>query len=292
MSEESSAGGAEQPIVGPDFLSGDESEPGGMSARQEPSQPEAGPSEQPPAETAPFPPPQPAPQQGAYLTGQSAQVPIREPQEQPLPFVGQQSPAQAASSAEQPVQQPAFQQYPYQQPVPPFPYAPPQPVPGQQLPAPVPQQYPYQPAPYRPVPYTSYQPGACIVQAPTGALSWFLGLIALIGFPFFNLLITGIVMIVVGSNQRRPGGTPGRFASQAMYWGIAVASISAALLVLFYAVGLTTMAESPGDAAALNSGVMLDILFWALLTVVHLLVCVVQGIRANSAASRAGSVWS
>ena len=96
----------------------------------------------------------------------------------------------------------------------------------------------------------------------------------------------------VGSNQRRPGGTPGRFASQAMYWGIAVASISAALLVLFYAVGLTTMAESPGDAAALNSGVMLDILFWALLTVVHLLVCVVQGIRANSAASRAGSVWS
>lgn len=276
MSEQSSTGGAEQPIVGPDFLSWDESEPGGMPAQQEPSQPEAGPPEQPPAETPSFPPPQPA------------QAPTREPQEQPLPSVGQWSPAQAASSAAQPV----AQQYPYQQPVPPFPYAPPQPVPGQQLPLPVAQQYPYQPAPHRPGPYTSYQPGAYIVQTPTGALSWFLGLIALIGFPFFNLIITGVVMIVVGSHQRRSGGTPGRFASQAMCWGIAVASISAVLLVLLYAVGLTTMTESSADAAALNSGFSLTALFWVLLTVVHLLVCVVQGIRASTAASRAGSVWS
>ncbi|MFC2641988.1 MAG: hypothetical protein ACFN04_10610 [Propionibacterium acidifaciens] len=250
MSEQSSTGGAEQPIVGPDFLSWDESGPGGMPAQQEPSQPEAGPPEQPPAETPSFPPPQPA------------QAPTREPQEQPLPSVGQWSPAQAASSAAQPVQQP------------------------------VAQQYPYQPAPHRPGPYTSYQPGAYIVQTPTGALSWFLGLIALIGFPFFNLIITGVVMIVVGSHQRRSGGTPGRFASQAMCWGIAVASISAVLLVLLYAVGLTTMTESSADAAALNSGFSLTALFWVLLTVVHLLVCVVQGIRASTAASRAGSVWS
>ena len=217
----------------------------------------------------------------------------------PQPVPGQQQPYQqpAPGQAQQPVpsgyQQPApTQAQPYQQPVPPFPYAPPQPVPGQQLPLPVAQQYPYQPAPHRPGPYTSYQPGAYIVQTPTGALSWFLGLIALIGFPFFNLIITGVVMIVVGSHQRRSGGTPGRFASQAMCWGIAVASISAVLLVLLYAVGLTTMTESSADAAALNSGFSLTALFWVLLTVVHLLVCVVQGIRASTAASRAGSVWS
>ncbi|WP_316670044.1 hypothetical protein [uncultured Propionibacterium sp.] len=123
--------------------------------------------------------------------------------------------------------------------------------------------------------------------APAGALTWFLGMIAFIGLPFVNLIITGVVMIAVGVGQRRMGGPAGRSAAGAMRWGIGVATTSAALLVGFFGV-LSAASSAPG---LLKGFFPLGsfLVAWVLLTLVHLIVCIVQGVRASGSGAVAGA---
>lgn len=134
------------------------------------------------------------------------------------------------------------------------------------------------------VPYPSAYPGApyLAVQDPATvncAIPWFLGLIALIPLPFFGSFAGGLTQVISGLTWKVEGAERGRTqARQAASWGLTYLLCTVVLTVAHFWVLFVYTREGPSKAFF---PVGIPLLLLALLTLLHLVLCVVGGIRAN-----------
>lgn len=117
------------------------------------------------------------------------------------------------------------------------------------------------------------------VRAPSGAEAWSMGLLALLVFvPGFNVLFAAVAMMVVGlwnkKDLREPARTNRRRAAS---WGLTLLLVELALVAIQIAV--FTIVLRYQDSAPFNPwGAPLMVAL--AMSVVHVLVCSVQAVRA------------
>ena len=130
------------------------------------------------------------------------------------------------------------------------------------------------------VPVPIMAPVPVKVRAPSGAEAWGAGLFGLLVFlPGFNVLLAAIAMIVIGlwnkKDLREPARTNRRLAAS---WGLTLLLVELALVAIQIAVFsiagryLDSVPFNPWGAPLIMALVMVG---------VHVLVCVIQVIRAH-----------
>lgn len=113
---------------------------------------------------------------------------------------------------------------------------------------------------------------------PTGTVAWALGLIALVPIPIVASLVAGLLMGLLGRAQRRQGPIAATNGRNAGNWGFTYLLASAILWTTHFV--LLFLLTRNGPASGFYPlGIALTI--WAVLTIVHLVICVIGTSRAN-----------
>ncbi|WP_194949430.1 DUF4870 domain-containing protein [Actinomyces trachealis] len=108
---------------------------------------------------------------------------------------------------------------------------------------------------------------------------WFLGLLALIPIPFFGALIGGLVQMITGLSWKVEGAARGRTqARQAASWGLTYLLCTVVLTVAHFWLLYALTKDGP-TKEFFPLGIPLTL--FVLLTLVHLVLSVVGGVRAN-----------
>lgn len=125
-----------------------------------------------------------------------------------------------------------------------------------------------------PVPGT-YAPGAPYVPAaPTGTLSWGLGLLAYLPIPLVSLIIAGIAMAAAYPSQRRRSPVAAENARRAANWGLTLVLVCVLMIGAVVVLALS-LGPTPGDRALLPFVLIFP------LAVTHLVLVVRGMIRAR-----------
>ena len=184
----------------------------------------------------------------------------------------QQPPAPPAPPAQQqPTQQPPAQPYPpYQG----------QPAATQQAP-----QYPGHQAPAQPYPAApthAGQPGApyaYTVRTPTGALSWALGFLVFLVFPFISGIISGMAMGLSYGAAAKHGGIARENGRSAANWGFTYVLLSVVLVIAHF-VMLAALSGTSTARGFFPIGLPLTVYF--VISLLHIVLVIVGTVRASS----------
>ena len=116
-----------------------------------------------------------------------------------------------------------------------------------------------------------------------GTPAWALGLIALFPLPILNSALAGVVMLVVGLNQRNVGGTAAQNGVNAASWGF-LQIVVPALFFITMTVGMITGEDTETGLrmpAPLEMALPIFGITWIFLSIAHLVV-VILGIVKSS----------
>ena len=117
----------------------------------------------------------------------------------------------------------------------------------------------------------------------SGTPAWTLGLIALFPLPILNSALAGVVMLVVGLNQRNVGGTAAQNGVNAASWGL-LQIVVPALFFITMTVGMITGEDTETGLrmpAPLEMALPIFGITWIFLSIAHLVV-VILGIVKSS----------
>ncbi|MGO1921366.1 MAG: DUF4870 domain-containing protein [Microbacterium sp.] len=214
------------------------------------------------------------------------------------PAIGSHGFAQQPPAPAQPYPAPA-QPYPtYQgqsapvQPAPPYAGQQPvqQPYPGQAAPAQQYQPYPGQPYQGQPGPYPGQpgpypgQPGAPYgypvpVRTPTGTLSWALGFLVFLVFPFISGIISGVAMGLSYGSAAKHGGIARENGRSAANWGFTYVLVSVVLVIAHF-VMLAALSGTSAARGFFPIGLPLTVYF--VISLLHIVLVIVGTVRASS----------
>jgi uncharacterized Tic20 family protein len=100
-----------------------------------------------------------------------------------------------------------------------------------------------------------------------------LGLLGLLGLPFVNLIVSGIVMTAVGLSQSRAGGLARVNGRRAANWGLTI------LIILVPCIALWATAVTIRAEGFFPWGI--SVIVWGLLGIANLVAAIVGLVQAN-----------
>lgn len=157
---------------------------------------------------------------------------------------------------------------------------------AQQPPAPPAQPYqPYPGQPYQgqPGPYPG-QPGAPYgypvpVRTPTGTLSWALGFLVFLVFPFISGIISGVAMGLSYGSAAKHGGIARENGRSAANWGFTYVLVSVVLVIAHF-VMLAALSGTSAARGFFPIGLPLTVYF--VISLLHIVLVIVGTVRASS----------
>jgi len=123
------------------------------------------------------------------------------------------------------------------------------------------------------------RPGYAAAPPASTGTAWLMGLFALVPIPGVSAVAAGVVMAAVGRGQRRRGGVDAENGRRAANWGLTYALLTV-LLVLGHVVLLVTLTRGAPVQGFFPLGTVITI--WFVLSLVHVVVSVVGGLRAGA----------
>ena len=111
-----------------------------------------------------------------------------------------------------------------------------------------------------------------------GALAWGLGLVVLMCVPFLSSLLASIAMAVAGRMQRRQGPVAAANGRSAANWGLTYLVLSVLLVGTHFGLLFALTRDEPVQGFF---PLGIPITTWLVVSVAHLVICVVGLVRAG-----------
>lgn len=128
-------------------------------------------------------------------------------------------------------------------------------------------------------PYPGYAPhGYAPLRPANGAVAWALGLLVFAFFPLLSSLVGGGAMIVAGRLQRTNGPLAAENGRRAANWGLTYVLATVVLLGTHFGLLIGLQGRIPPGFFPMG----IFITLWLLVSLVHVAVCIVGLVKANS----------
>lgn len=160
----------------------------------------------------------------------------------------------------------------------------PPPAPPQVSPQAPPQQAQYPQTPYPQTPYPQAgapygQPAVMPARTPTGMLSWALGFLIFVLFPFISGIISGVAMAIPYGASAKHGGVARENARSAANWGLTYVAVSVVLGVV-HVIALATLSGTSAAHGFFPIGIPLMV--YLAVSILHVVLVIVGTVRSSS----------